>query len=415
MLLRAFYATRKIIAYAFILAIFLHEPTFRCLVNILIGLHIVLRVAFDLFVRLITYSFPTIEASTLALLERICQYIAPVMRVALTHTTDWGAVWVRESPRYLCEANSVLVGLGESMTRGIVEVDGVIYGSGRDDLETWKAAGEEVARFCGGAVGAVDVARRKKWNLLRYLQPSILTKNVAHLVKPRPYTDNRALQSPNLIFHLTVTTPWEPTRTQYRGPYVSPEALKQSVEGPVEDMGTIVPSARFLENLLDGGTSLGVKGIAELWLPLREEKGKGVVTFKIGYEEDDYIHFGIRQTYWPFEKAMYAVIVEGVKMQRDLMSGRVEEVVENVVPEASFVNLASANVKVRDVVRLWNEEVPGSAEEENDGTRVNGMLKMGGSQVLAGAMKASDGVSVWVETKDGDPWVFKKRVRVFDQ
>ncbi|KAF2638646.1 hypothetical protein P280DRAFT_76077 [Massarina eburnea CBS 473.64] len=149
MLFRNYPTIRKTLLYTLILFIFLHEPTFRSLLNILIALRFTLCLAFDLLIRSIVRSFPVLEAYAIILMDRIQDFTAPMLRAVATWSVKWVMVWVRVSPQLLCRVNTAVVGLGERVARGVLGGDG----EGLVELRGWRGAGEVVGRFCDDVSG----------------------------------------------------------------------------------------------------------------------------------------------------------------------------------------------------------------------------------------------------------------------
>jgi hypothetical protein len=85
-------------------------------------------------------------------IERLLSVLEPPKCLAEVKLVGWATLWLKESPRWLCDVNTWIVRVAEDMAWKIGKEEG------REVLEGWLVAGEEVARFCAGVKGE-DVLR----------------------------------------------------------------------------------------------------------------------------------------------------------------------------------------------------------------------------------------------------------------
>ncbi|KAJ4349395.1 uncharacterized protein N0V89_008010 [Didymosphaeria variabile] len=135
----------NIIGCLVLIAIFVHEPTFKAIHEALFYVHIAARFAF-LYLRL---QFRYLIANSTDLTTWLASYgrevlvfSAPALRPVLPWATRFGTQTVHLSPRFLCYVNGGVVEAGKYV------VD-VVMGKDAGELkDMWKAVGKEVAGFC---------------------------------------------------------------------------------------------------------------------------------------------------------------------------------------------------------------------------------------------------------------------------
>ena len=149
---------RKIILFALLTAILLHEPTFKLFVNLLVNAHIFSRITLDTICTLVDAHFPTVASVTTAMFHDLRAFVSQryewvISRLAslghdgLVHLASWTVIWLTESPNWLCEMNEFIVASGEgAMWRLQGDDDG-------KTMESWLLAAETVAGFCVGVRG----------------------------------------------------------------------------------------------------------------------------------------------------------------------------------------------------------------------------------------------------------------------
>lgn len=144
---------RKLALTTLVIAALLHEPTLRACINLLVTLHIVLRIGFDILRNNIATWFPTFAAWVVVAFHQIQDFVyeqlgramlalSPLIeRIAIAGLSA-STVWLRESPRYLCEVNEWLMTMGEAMASKLAN-------EGLDNvLEQLLLSGEQVVRLC---------------------------------------------------------------------------------------------------------------------------------------------------------------------------------------------------------------------------------------------------------------------------
>ena len=115
---------RKIILFVLLIAILLHEPTFKLFVNLLVNAHIFSRITLDTICTLVDAHFPTVATVTTAMFHDLQAFVsqryewamsglASLGHDGLVHLAIWTAVWLNESPRWLCEMNKFIIATGE--------------------------------------------------------------------------------------------------------------------------------------------------------------------------------------------------------------------------------------------------------------------------------------------------------------
>ena len=68
--------------------------------------------------------------------------MAPTLEPILAWATRYGTEFVRENPKYMCVLNGWIVETGEAVVHRVLD------GRGRQSVEEWRGAGNEVERFC---------------------------------------------------------------------------------------------------------------------------------------------------------------------------------------------------------------------------------------------------------------------------
>ena len=146
---------RKIILFALLIAVLLHEPTFKLFVNLLVNAHIFSRITFDIIYTLVCAHFPEVASFTTAAFHELCTFVlqrcewvtsglASLGHSGLEYLASWTITWLKESPRWLCEMNEFIVAIGEGALWRLHEDD-----DGKT-MEGWLLAAEAVVDFCAG-------------------------------------------------------------------------------------------------------------------------------------------------------------------------------------------------------------------------------------------------------------------------
>jgi len=145
---------RKIILFVLLIAILLHEPTFKLFVNLLVNAHIFSRITLDTICTLVHTHFPEVASFTTATFHELRAFVsqryewalsglASLGHYGLKYLASWTAIWMNESPRWLCEMNEFIVAIGEgAMWR--------LQGNNGQATEEWLLATEAVVDFCAG-------------------------------------------------------------------------------------------------------------------------------------------------------------------------------------------------------------------------------------------------------------------------
>jgi len=146
---------RKIILFALLIAILLHEPTFKLFVNLLVNAHIFSRITLDIICDLVDAHFPTVASLTTAMFhdlrafvsqryEWVMSGLASLGHSGLKYLASWTITWLKESPRWLCEMNEFIVAIGEgALWRLQGDGDGKM-------MEGWIHAAERLTDLCVG-------------------------------------------------------------------------------------------------------------------------------------------------------------------------------------------------------------------------------------------------------------------------
>jgi len=144
---------RKIILFVLLIAILLHEPTFKLFVNLLVNAHTFSRITLDTICTLVDAHFPTVASVTTAMFhdlrafvsqgyEWVMSGLASLGHDGLVHLASWTAIWLNESPRWLCEMDEFIVATGEGAVWRL---------QGDDDgkmMEEWLLAAQRLTEFC---------------------------------------------------------------------------------------------------------------------------------------------------------------------------------------------------------------------------------------------------------------------------
>jgi hypothetical protein len=153
---------RKLLFTAILLTILLHEPTFKLVIAILVNVHIFARIAFDASRNFANAYFPAAASWAVNTLhdaqvfflvhfQKLVSMLKPTLQFVTVKIVGWATTWLRENPRWLCEVNAWISGVGKGMAAKASR-------DGNDEvLEEWLVAGEEVANFCAGVRGDVGL------------------------------------------------------------------------------------------------------------------------------------------------------------------------------------------------------------------------------------------------------------------
>lgn len=178
---------------------------------------------------------------------------------------------------------------------------------------------------------------------------------VPHMIEARDKASARFARADEGIYHLTLVVyfPEEPKRARYIGPFVELAGLEQKIQETAQDFNTVIPSGAFLSEMLNAPVS-GLSGIEEVHIPFRGIEGS--VSFYIKYEKQTYIKTFIQGGSWSFEKQLYTVVVDTLKIWTNDYETD-EQYVAKVEAEATFSKMSSAVARVNDIVNQWDKEV----------------------------------------------------------
>lgn len=146
---------RNIILCALLIATLFYEPTFKLFLNLLINFHIFSRITFVIARTLVHAHFPKFASFTTAMFYELRTFVsqqyawatsrlATLGHVGLVRLVNWTIIWLKESPRWLCEMNEFIVDIGEGAVWKLQGDDG------GKTMEDWVLAAETAAEFCAG-------------------------------------------------------------------------------------------------------------------------------------------------------------------------------------------------------------------------------------------------------------------------
>jgi len=145
---------QKIIHFALLISILLHEPTFKLFVNLLVNVHIFSRITLDIICTLLHAHFPQVASFTTATFHELRAFVsqryewalsglASLGHYGLKYLASWTITWLKESPQWLCEMIEFIVAIGDGALWRLQGDNGQVTGE-------WLFATEAVVDFCAG-------------------------------------------------------------------------------------------------------------------------------------------------------------------------------------------------------------------------------------------------------------------------
>ncbi|KAF2242192.1 hypothetical protein BU26DRAFT_570882 [Trematosphaeria pertusa] len=134
---------RNLLLGTLFLIVLVHGPFFRIFINLLITMHVILRIAADHLQRYLGPIFiDEIRGHFAPFSAQIMAAIRPALHDALAWMTHQATTFIHKNPWYLCQTNEGIVAVGEGLVRS------VLGDEGEDLAMVWQQAGKGVATFC---------------------------------------------------------------------------------------------------------------------------------------------------------------------------------------------------------------------------------------------------------------------------
>jgi hypothetical protein len=121
----------------------LHEPTFEMVLHGLINLHIFARVAFNTAQRFVAKHevYQQTHDFISAQYYYLWSAVTPALRTIATYLMRYAASWILGSPRYLCNINTSIAQLGDTLVNLLIDDNNMVGGQ-------WSEATKSAGRFC---------------------------------------------------------------------------------------------------------------------------------------------------------------------------------------------------------------------------------------------------------------------------